>query len=129
MFELFNPDGVHAPRVAYAHAALVPAGTDLLFISGQVGITLDGVVAEGFTQQCRLAYGNLLAVLKSKNLTPEHIFKTQILLTDVDNRDEMFQIQAELMGDFRPASTLMVLKGLARPEILFEVEAIAACPQ
>jgi enamine deaminase RidA (YjgF/YER057c/UK114 family) len=76
-----------------------------------------------------LAYGNLLAVLKSKNLTPEHIFKTQILLTDVDNRDEMFQIQAELMGDFRPASTLMVLKGLARPEILFEVEAIAACPQ
>jgi enamine deaminase RidA (YjgF/YER057c/UK114 family) len=128
MFELFDPQGVHKPRVKYAHAALVTAGTDILYISGQVGISLEGEIVEGFTRQCRLAYRNLLAVLESKGLTPEHIFKTNLLLTEVNNVDEMFAIQAELMGDFCPASTLMVLKSLARPQLLFEVEALAACP-
>ena len=51
-----------------------------------------------------------------------------LLLTEVDNVDEMFAIQAEMMGDFCPASTLMVLKSLARAQLLFEVEALAACP-
>ncbi len=128
MFELFDPAGVHKPRVKYAHAALVPAGTDILYISGQVGISPEGDIVEGFTAQCRLAYTNLLTVLKSKDLRPEHIFKTTLLLTEVDNVDEMFAIQAEMMGDFCPASTLMVLKSLARAQLLFEVEALAACP-
>ncbi len=128
MFQLSDPEGVHKPRVKYAHAALIKAGTDILHISGQVGISLEGEIVDGFSQQCRLAYTNLLAVLKSQNLGPEHIFKTTLLLTDQGNMEEMFAIQAEMMGDFCPASTLMVLRSLARPEIQFEVEALAAIP-
>ena len=51
MMELFNPDGVAPPRAAYSHGAFVPAGTDLLFISGQVGIRPDGEFGDGFAEQ------------------------------------------------------------------------------
>ena len=63
--ELFNPDGVAPPRAAYTHAAFVPAGTDMLFISGQVGVRPDGTFGDGFAEQAELAFRNLVAVLES----------------------------------------------------------------
>ena len=37
-----NPAGVHAPLGLYSHTATVPAGTELLYVSGQVGVRPDG---------------------------------------------------------------------------------------
>ena len=59
-------------------------------------------------------------------MTPAHLFKIQIFLTDVGQRDEMFKAMSDVLGDVKPANTLLVVKSLARPEILFEVEGIAA---
>ena len=37
-----NPRTVHAPVGPYSHTAIVRAGTELVFISGQVGMRVDG---------------------------------------------------------------------------------------
>ena len=39
-----NPDSVHAPLGLYSHTAVVPSGTRLLYLSGQVGVRPDGSV-------------------------------------------------------------------------------------
>jgi enamine deaminase RidA (YjgF/YER057c/UK114 family) len=49
-----------------------------------------------------------------------------IFLTDPDNIEGWRAVQKEAFGDITPASTLLVVSRLARPEYLVEVEAIAA---
>jgi enamine deaminase RidA (YjgF/YER057c/UK114 family) len=36
------------------------------------------------------------------------------------------EVRARVLGDHRPASTLVVVQALARPEFLIEIEAVAA---
>lgn len=37
MARFSNPTDVHAPIGAYSHTAVVPPGSELVFVSGQVG--------------------------------------------------------------------------------------------
>jgi enamine deaminase RidA (YjgF/YER057c/UK114 family) len=43
---LLNPSNIHAPVGAYSHTAAVPAGTELIFVSRQVGMRADGTVQD-----------------------------------------------------------------------------------
>src|SRR5688500_12770968 len=47
MVTFLNPDSLHPPGAAYSHCALVTAGSDLVFISGQIGMRPDGSLASG----------------------------------------------------------------------------------
>ena len=49
-----------------------------------------------------------------------------MFLTDIDNRGPLQSVQKAALGDVKPVSTLLVVKSLARPEFLFEIEAVAA---
>ena len=51
MTEFSNPREVHAPVGPYSHTAVVPAGTELVFVSGQVGMRADGSVPAEFAEQ------------------------------------------------------------------------------
>ena len=43
--KLSSPELVHPPLGAYSHSASVPADAELFFISGQLGVKLDGSIA------------------------------------------------------------------------------------
>jgi len=51
MVSFSNPDGVHAPHGLYSHTATVPADTELVFVSGQVGVLPDGSTPGVFVAQ------------------------------------------------------------------------------
>ncbi len=57
------PGTVSAPMGGYSHGVEVPAGTRLLFVSGQIPERPDGTVPDGFEAQCEAAWRNVLAVL------------------------------------------------------------------
>ena len=57
-----DPDGVPAAVGGYSHTAVVPAGTELLFVAGQVPEDLDGSVPDGFADQARLAWRWLIEI-------------------------------------------------------------------
>jgi enamine deaminase RidA (YjgF/YER057c/UK114 family) len=121
-----NPDDVPKPVARYSQAVEVRPGARYLFISGQVGMTVDGSVPETFEEQCHLIYGSIVKLLAAANMTPAHLVKTTAFLTQPEHRLIHGQIRREYLGDATPASTAVVVKALVDPAWLLEVEAIAA---
>ena len=127
-----RPDSVAAPMGPYAHAIAVPSSAEWLIVSGQTAVDQMGsVVAGGIEEQTRQVFRNLEGVLASAGFGFADVVKLTTYLTDdalVETfratRDESY---AELFPDGAyPASTLAIVAGLARPEFLVEIEAIAA---
>ncbi len=128
MLQRLNPPTAPAPFSRYSQAVAAPEGYRWLHISGQVGCDRDRNIAEGFERQAELAWSNLLALVKAAGFAVEDLVKVTLLLTDAKDVPASRVIRDRMLGPVEPASTLMVVAGLAAPALLFEVEAIAARP-
>ena len=126
MLKFINPDTVDAPQAEYSHGVLVPEGTELLFTSGQLGILPDGSLADGIEAQAKWAFRNLVAVLESEGMGPENLVRIQLFLKEQEHLRAVEEARNAALGSAEPASTLIVVKSLAMPEFLIEVEGIAA---
>ncbi len=114
----------HSSNVA--HGVEVPAGARLLFTNGQVGTRPDGVTPESTADQAGVIFGRLTAVLQRANMTLGDIVRFTVYLTDQADVKTFVQVRDGLMGDHKPGATLLVIRGLARPELKMEIEAVAA---
>lgn len=97
---------------------------DLIFTSGQVGLRPDGSVPEDFGDEVRLAMLNLAQVLAEADSTLIDVLKSTVYITDADLFGPMNEVYAEHFDDEYPARTTIVTT-LARPELRFEIEAVA----
>jgi reactive intermediate/imine deaminase len=117
-----------APRPA-GHYAQGVAGGGLLFISGQLPITPNGAILKeaSFAAQARQAIANMLAVLEAAGGTPDRLVRITAYIVDVANWPAFNQVYAELMGDARPARTVVPVPELHHG-VLIEVDGIALSP-
>ncbi|HEY6104020.1 MAG TPA: RidA family protein [bacterium] len=124
--EMISVGGIHQPT-SYAHAWR--AG-DLLFISGQVALNPQGeVVGKGdMRAQTEQAFANLQAVLRAAGATIANVVKLTTLCTDQAGIPAIREVRQRIFGAHRPASTLMVVAGLASRDLLVEIEAVAVIP-
>ena len=120
------PETIHPPIGAYAHAIEVPESAKTMFIAGQVGIDIDGNVPADFAAQADLAWQNLMAILKFNGRRMKDVVKITHFLTDAANLPAYNEVRSKYLGEERPASTLLIVAGLARPDLLVEVEMVAA---
>lgn len=120
------PETIHPPIGAYAHAIEVPESAKTMFIAGQVGIDVDGNVPADFAAQADLAWQNLMAILAFNGMRMKDVVKITHFLTDAANIPAYNEVRAKYLGEERPASTLLIVAGLARPDLLVEVEMVAA---
>jgi len=120
------PETVAPPLGAYSHAVEIAAGARVMHLAGQVGIAKDGSVPADFRAQAELAWANCVAILVDNGMTLNDVVKINHFITRPDDIPEYAAIRPGLLGDARPASTLLVVAGLARPDLLIEVEMIAA---
>ena len=120
--EFINPSTIHQPT-GYTH--VVKSG-NTVFIAGQVAMDKSGqVVGEGDIEaQTRQALANLEAAVKAAGGKKEDILSITTYILD---RDDLPGLRKAREGFFDnpPASTLLVISGLARPEFLIEIEARA----
>lgn len=123
---ILNPDNVAPPIAAYSHLAVIPSGTELLVIAGQVGMDLNRTIPEEPEKQYELALRNIVGILDGQGLTPASLVKLNIFLVDRLNPERAKNIRAELLGDSLPPTTLVYVAGLARPELKVEIEGMAA---
>lgn len=122
---LSNPATVHTPGT-YSHAALVTAPARRLVISGQVGLTPEGKVAAGGEAQIAQALANLGAILAAHGMAPANLVKMTVFLTDPALIGAWRAARTTWLGGHLPASTLLIVAGLADPAFVVEVEAEAA---
>lgn len=120
-----DPDTVHAPAGGYTMGLGVAAPQRLLFVSGQVPADKDGTVPEGFEAQCEQAWTNIIAVLDSASMTVANLVKVTTFLTDKSQVAANRTIRSRILGDHRPASTVMIAETLDSAWLL-EIEAVAA---
>lgn len=120
-----NPPDVAGPFATYSHAIEVTTPGRLLFGAGQVGVAPDGRIGDGIEEQARLTWDNVETVLGTAGLGISDIVQLNMLLVDMDDRIGAMEVRDEYLGDHRPASTLMFVAGLARPEYLIEIDYIA----
>ena len=120
-----NPPDVHAPRGLYSHTVTVPAGTDLIFLSGQVGVRPDGTTPSSIAEQADQVFANIVAHLKFHGLEPSSIIKLTTFMVAGQDGDAVRAARIKHLGPHRPASTAVFIAELVEPEWYVEVEAIA----
>jgi len=121
-----DPRDVHAPAGPYSHTAVVPAGTTLIFVAGQVGMRPDGSVPHTFAEQADVTFRNLRACLVAHGLGVEAVVRLGVFLLPGQDFQVLRSARERHFGSHRPASTTVYVPQLASPTLLLEVEAVAA---
>ncbi|MEQ8230635.1 MAG: RidA family protein [Gammaproteobacteria bacterium] len=111
----------------YSDAVEVVDAKRILYVSGTPGIeAARGDLPADFVQQAELAWENVIAILGAANMGVEHIVKLTQHLVRREDLVAYRDIRARHLGDCEPASMLTFLPGLVWPEMLIELEVVAA---
>mgnify|MGYP003315769955 FL=1 len=122
-----NAAAVHKPLGKYCHTTLVPASARWLVVSGQVGIDKSGKLATNLRKQAEQCFRNILACLRENGMGKGDLVKTTVYQTDSRFIDDYRVARSRIIGDATLfTSTLVVVDGLASPDLLIEIEAWAA---
>ncbi|MEL7158176.1 MAG: RidA family protein [Actinomycetota bacterium] len=127
-----NPAGLHDPTpFGYSHSVRIAAGSELVVIAGQYGSGPDGSLAStAFADQVGQSFHNLGLALAAHELDLTNVvqLRTYVVDHDFDKLGIIVGAIAEAWGARPPANTLIGVAALATPDLLFEVEAMAARP-
>ena len=111
---------------AYSQAVITEGGRTI-WLAGQVGAT-DGSgrsLAGDFDGQVREVFSRLGQTLAEVGGNLRDMVTMTVFITDARYGDRFTQLRKEIFGDNFPASALITVAGLARPEILVEVQGVA----
>jgi enamine deaminase RidA (YjgF/YER057c/UK114 family) len=119
------------PPVGYSHIAKTN-GLPLAFISGQVSCDASGaLVGEGnFRAQVEQTFANLKIAVEAAGGSMSSVIKFNYYCVDsVDPKEQVALVQVRdkyVNVSNPPASTFLVVRRLARPGWLIEIEAVVA---
>lgn len=126
--EKHNPESVFQPGV-YSHAVTVTGGR-LLVLAGQVAWDREGnVVGDDLTTQTEQVFTNINAILAEFNADFSNVVKFTMYVVDYhpEKRSAIAQaLQRHVDMSSPPANTLLGVQSLARPELLIEIDVLAA---
>ena len=110
----------------YSLGAEIPQGARVLFVSGQVGVDSRGKILDGIEKQVAQVFKNIGQVLKAGGMGFKDVVKVNVFLTDGRFIPTYRSVRDQFLSEPYPASTLLVIAGLADPAMLVEVEVVAA---
>jgi enamine deaminase RidA (YjgF/YER057c/UK114 family) len=121
--DVFHPDAVFGGK-AYRQAIRVG---DTVYIAGQAAIDVDGkVVGKGDVEaQTVQVMENLVACLDAAGATVNDIVKVTTFYLDRDHRATIANVRSRFLGQAEFVHTGLIIDGLADPELLLEIEAVA----
>jgi|JI7StandDraft_1071085.scaffolds.fasta_scaffold214691_2 2-iminobutanoate/2-iminopropanoate deaminase len=120
-----NPSSMGGEPAAYSNGILSKAPSTL-YVAGQIGIDAQGVASTDFETQTRQTWKNIEAILAEAGMTLQDIVKTTIYLVDRADYATFAKVRAEVLNGHKPASTLVYVSGLVKPEWKVEIDVIAA---
>lgn len=124
-----NPDAVAPPTGnLYAHAVETTVNSRQLFVAGQVGVRLDGTLPGSLEEQTEQVLENLKAILASAGMGFEDVVKINAYCLKPEDIITYAKIRNQYFAGNPPATTAVVVAGLALPEWLIEVDLTAAKP-
>jgi enamine deaminase RidA (YjgF/YER057c/UK114 family) len=111
----------------YSQAVITSGGGRTIWLAGQVAAE-DGSgrsLAGDFDGQVREVFARLGRTLEEAGARLSDMVTMTVFITDARLGDRFTQLRREIFGDDFPASALITVAGLARPEMLVEVQGVA----
>ena len=139
-----SPVVIAGQPATYAKGSVVKGANGFVVLSGSVGVDVNtGIVPEGAGQQAKLAMENIKSRLEEYGSSLRNILLVRKYIKgafpDGIVNDPLYQEIGEALERFwadhcpeflkeknPPASTLLGISALARPEFLLEIEVVAA---
>jgi enamine deaminase RidA (YjgF/YER057c/UK114 family) len=126
-----QPEGLHQRRindlVLYSHVVTVEPRR-LVFISGQLARDVNGniVGAGDMRTQLRQTLSNIKIAVEAAGGTLANLVRTNTYVTDIDEYFKHVDVRMEFYRHAMPTSTTVEVRRLAQPELMVEIDAIAA---
>ena len=128
---VINPKTVfNSLQYGFSQAVVVPSGQRVV-LSGQVGVDAEeNTVGTDISTQIMVALSNIEAILAEIGADLSHVVILRIYIVDSAKNDQQ-RITEALLKRFPvnpPATSWVIVSGLAEPEWLVELEAEAVLP-
>lgn len=124
-FTRHDPSDVPAPEGGYTHGLEISHPSRWLVVSGQIPVPVNGPVPESAEEQCRVIWSHICSVLTDATMSTTDIVKVTTYLSSRDVAAANSQVRREVLGDHRPALTVVVAE-IFDPAWLLEIEVVAA---
>jgi enamine deaminase RidA (YjgF/YER057c/UK114 family) len=127
-----NPDDL-SKNPAFTQVVIVSGPAKTIYVGGQDAVDVSGaIVGKGdIRAQVEQVFGNLQTALKASGAELEHIIKWNIYIVQGQPLRPAFEVSQQIW-DARPnppAISVMFVAGLANPDFLVEMDAIAVVPE
>ena len=99
---------------------------DFAFVAGTTGYDYATMTMPAdVTSQTRNCFKTIEATLKDGGFAMADIVRATYYVTDAGDADAVLAVCGEVLGDIRPAATILVVAGLFKPEMKVEIEVTA----
>ncbi len=99
---------------------------DFAFVAGTTGYDYTAMTMPAdITSQARNCFKTIGEALKDGGFVMADIVRATYYVTDASNADAVLAVCGEVLGDIRPAATILVVAGLLKPEMKIEIEVTA----
>jgi 2-iminobutanoate/2-iminopropanoate deaminase len=121
-----NPPALSTPT-GYTHVVEVTGPAKTVYVAGQIAFDKEGklVGAGDMAAQAEQVFKNLQAALETAGAKFSDVVKMNTYITDMAKAPAVREVRARYFGQSTPASTLVQVAALARPELMLEIEVIA----
>lgn len=123
--EIWRPNVFSMPAPKAPYSPVVVAG-GFVYISGQVGNDPETGIPDSIEDQTRIALHRIEQLLQEVGLGLDRLIKVNVFLINMDDFGPMNDVYAEVLPDLLPARSTVAVVALPRPELLVEIEAVAA---
>jgi enamine deaminase RidA (YjgF/YER057c/UK114 family) len=114
-------------------SCMVVRTDDEIYLRGQTGAALDGSrmyglgrTPEDAAAQADQAMQNARVLLEEAGSSLDDVCKLRVYIGDRAYREPVYQVLGRHFGEVHPCSTGLIMRGFARPEILFEIDMAVA---
>ena len=121
-----NPSGLSTPT-GYTHVVDTSGAVRTIYVAGQVALDATGALvgAGDMRTQAEQVFRNLEAALVAVGATFANVVKMNTYVTDISGTPAIREVRSRYLASHLPASTLVQVAALARPDLLVEIEAVA----
>lgn len=130
---LLNPPALAAPSATLSRAAIVEPPVRWIYCAGTVGADVNRVLAKGFEAQLIQALQNIKDILSAAGSSIRDIVKLTFYIVDWNAGDmlvafnkAMTEFLTDELGMYAPPRTLVGVACLAVPELVMEIDCVAA---
>ena len=126
MLKKHTPPSIALPSSKYCHGVSTDSATRWLHISGQLGLHPNGSIGESPEVQMEQCWRNVMAILDDAQMSKDNLVKVTTYITSTDFVPLYREVRDRKLIGLECASTLIVVTALVDPNIIIEIEAVAA---